>query len=161
MRAGKQTIKQIDHSVNQGRFKSGSVSYRSQSRDLMTPDEIARIGVDEALVFISKQNVLRDKKMTVFDHPMKDQISNSPDDDNWFIYQKYMTDDEAVKSDAKEYDQIVKKLIASDKQFSEELPTKLSENASESPSQTQDDEELPFFFEEPIEVPEIKRGGGI
>ena len=186
MRAGKQTIKQIDHSVNQGRFKSGSVSYRSQSRDLMTPDEIARIGVDEALVFISKQNVLRDKKMTVFDHPMKDQISNSPDDDNWFIYQKYMTDDEefesnvvfsddeefesnvdfsditeSVKSDAKEYDQIVKKLIASDKQFSEELPTKSSENASESPSQTQDDEELPFFFEEPIEVPEIKRGGGI
>lgn len=28
----------------------------------MTPDEIARIGVDEALVFISKQNVFRDKK---------------------------------------------------------------------------------------------------
>lgn len=186
MRAGKQTIKQMDHSVNQGRFKSGSVSYRSQSRDLMTPDEIARIGVDEALVFISKQNVLRDKKMTVFDHPMKDQIANSPDDDNWFIYQKYMTDDEefesnvvfsddeefesnvdcsditeSVKSGAKEYDQIVKNLIASEAQFSEELPTKPLENASESPSQTQDDEELPFFFEEPIEVPEIKRGGGI
>ena len=64
----------------------------------MTPDEIARIGVDEALVFISKQNVLRDKKMTVFDHPMKDQIANSPDDDNWFIYQKYMTDDEEFES---------------------------------------------------------------
>ena len=174
MRAGKQTIKQIDHSINQGRFKSGSVSYRSQSRDLMTPDEIARIGVDEALVFISKQNVLRDKKMTVFDHPMKDQISNSPGDNNWFIYRKYMTDaeefesnvdfsdiTEAVETDAKEYDQMVKKLIVSDKQFSEELPTKSPENASESPSQTLDEEELPFFFEEPIEVPEIKRGGGI
>ena len=140
----------------------------------MTPDEIARIGVDEALVFISKQNVLRDKKMTVFDHPMKDQIANSPGDNNWFVYRKYMTDaeefesnvdfsdiTEAVETDAKEYDQIVKKLIASDKQFSEELPTKSSENASESPSQTLDEEELPFFFEEPIEVPEIKRGGGI
>ena len=174
MRAGKQTIKQMDHSINQGRFKSGSVSYRSQSRDLMTPDEIARIGVDEALVFISKQNVLRDKKMTVFDHPMKDLIANSPGDNNWFIYRKYMTDAEefesnvdfsditdAVKTDAKEYDQMVKKLIASDTQFIEELPTKSSENASESPSQTLDEEELPFFFEEPIEVPEIKRGGGI
>ena len=26
--------------------------------------------------------------MTVFDHPMKDQISNSPDDDNWFHLSK-------------------------------------------------------------------------
>ena len=186
LKAGKQTIKQINYSESRGKIKSGSISYQNTQRDLNTPDEIARIGVDEALVFISKQFVLKDKKMTVFDHPMKDQISNSPDDDNWFIYQKYMTDDEefesnvvfsddeefesnvdfsditeSVKSDAKEYDQIVKKLIASDKQFSEELPTKSSENASESPSHTQDDEELPFFFEEPIEVPEIKRGGGI
>ena len=112
--------------------------------------------------------------MTVFDHPMKDLIANSPGDNNWFIYRKYMTDAEefesnvdfsditdAVKTDAKEYDQMVKKLIASDTQFIEELPTKSSENASESPSQTLDEEELPFFFEEPIEVPEIKRGGGI
>ena len=51
-----ETDNKTDRSFSQsGRFKSGSVSYRSQSRDLMTPDEIARIGVDEALVFISKQ----------------------------------------------------------------------------------------------------------
>lgn len=174
LKAGKQTITQINYSESRGKIKSGSISYQNTQRDLNTPDEIARIGVDEALVFISKQYVLKDKKMTVFEHPMKDQIANSPGDNNWFVYRKYMTDaeefesnvdfsdiTEAVETDAKEYDQIVKKLIASDKQFSEELPTKSSENASESPSQTLYEEELPFFFEEPIEVPEIKRGGGI
>ena len=111
--------------------------------------------------------------MTVFDHPMKDQIANSPDDDNWFIYQKYMTDDEefesnvdcsditeSVKSGAKEYDQIVKNLVASEAQFSEELPTKPFENASESSSQTQDDEELPFFLKNLLKYLKLKGEGG-
>lgn len=51
----------------------------------MTPDEIARIGVDEALVFISKQNVFRDKKAMVTDHPMKDELSDNPNDGNGII----------------------------------------------------------------------------
>ena len=92
MRAGKQTIKQMDYSESRGQHKSGSTSYRNQQRDLMTPDEVARIGVDEALVFISKQNVFKDKKASVADHPMKDYLANSPDDDTWYTYKRYMSD---------------------------------------------------------------------
>ncbi|WP_050815805.1 VirD4-like conjugal transfer protein, CD1115 family, partial [Streptococcus sobrinus] len=93
MRAGKQTIKQQDYSENRGPTKSGSTSYRSQQRDLLTPDEVARIGVNEALVFISKQNVFKDNKASVFDHPMKKLLADSPSDkENWYDYTRPMTD---------------------------------------------------------------------
>ncbi|MGC4431799.1 TraG/TraD/VirD4 family protein, partial [Streptococcus suis] len=48
MRSGKQTITQRSYSEQRGQRVSGSTSYQTHQRDLMTPDEIARIGVDEA-----------------------------------------------------------------------------------------------------------------
>ncbi|MHA2621985.1 VirD4-like conjugal transfer protein, CD1115 family [Streptococcus agalactiae] len=90
MRAGKQTITQTSYSEQRGQRVSGTTSRQAHQRDLMTPDEIARIGVDEALVFISKQNVFRDKKARVSDHPMKDKLANHYQDNNWYHYKRFM-----------------------------------------------------------------------
>ncbi|MGT2637029.1 VirD4-like conjugal transfer protein, CD1115 family [Streptococcus ratti] len=90
MRAGKQTIMQTSYSEQRGHRVSGTTSRQAHQRDLMTPDEVARIGVDEALVFISKQNVLRDKKAMVSDHPMKDRLANHYQDATWYHYKRFM-----------------------------------------------------------------------
>ncbi|MBE3600755.1 VirD4-like conjugal transfer protein, CD1115 family [Streptococcus agalactiae] len=90
MRAGKETITQTSYSEQRGQRVSGTTSHQSHQRDLMTPDEIARIGVDEALVFISKQNVFRDKKAMVSDHPMKDRLANHYKDKTWYHYKRFM-----------------------------------------------------------------------
>lgn len=92
MRSGKQTINVKNRSVSRGRNGSMSESNQIQMRPLMTPDEIARIGVDEALLFIVKQNVLKDKKASVFDHPKAKELANHHTDDNWYQYKRYMTD---------------------------------------------------------------------
>ena len=92
MRAGKQTITQTSYSEQRGQRVSGTTSRQAHQRDLMTPDEIARIGVDEALVFISKQNVFRDKKALVSDHPMKDWLANHYQDKTWYHYKRFMED---------------------------------------------------------------------
>ena len=92
MRSGKQTINVKNRSVSRGRNGSMSESNQIQMRPLMTPDEIARIGVDEALLFIAKQNVLKDKKASVFDHPKAKELANHHTDDNWYQYKRYMTD---------------------------------------------------------------------
>lgn len=90
MRAGKQTITQTSYSEQRGHRISGTTSRQAHQRDLMTPDEIARIGVDEALVFISKQNVFRDKKALVSDHPMKDLLADHYQDKTWYHYKRFM-----------------------------------------------------------------------
>lgn len=90
MRAGKQTITQTSYSEQRGQRVSGTTSRQAHQRDLMTPDEIARIGVDEALVFISKQNVFRDKKARVADHPMKHLLANHYQDKTWYHYKRFM-----------------------------------------------------------------------
>ncbi|WP_273449410.1 VirD4-like conjugal transfer protein, CD1115 family [Streptococcus ferus] len=90
MRAGKQTITQTSYSEQRGHRISGTTSRQAHQRDLMTPDEIARIGVDEALVFISKQNVFRDKKALVSDHPMKDLLAEHYQDKTWYHYKRFM-----------------------------------------------------------------------
>lgn len=92
MRSGKQTINVKNRSVSRGRNGSMSESNQIQMRPLMTPDEIARIGVDEALLFIAKQNVLKDKKASVFDHPKAKELANHHTDNNWYQYKRYMTD---------------------------------------------------------------------
>lgn len=92
MRAGKQTINVKNHSQTRGTQGSSSQSIQTIQRDLLTPDEVARIGVDEALVFISKQNVFRDKKTNVFQHPRAKELANSPEDENWYRYIRSMSD---------------------------------------------------------------------
>lgn len=90
MRAGKQTITQTSYSEQRGQRRTGTTSHQAHQRDLMTPDEVARIGVDEALVFISKQNVFRDKKAMVLNHPMKDRLANHYQDKTWYHYKRFM-----------------------------------------------------------------------
>lgn len=85
-RAGRQTIMQRNYSQSRGRSGSNSTSYQIHQRDLMTPDEIARIGVNETLVFLSKQNIFRDKKYNLNKHPIAHLLSNGPDDANWYDY---------------------------------------------------------------------------
>lgn len=93
-RSGKQTIRTRSTSKSHS-YRNGSSSENKQiqGRPLLTPDEVARIGVEEALVFISKQNVFRDKKASVYDHPRKDEIASSPEDkENWYEYTRKGTD---------------------------------------------------------------------
>lgn len=92
MRSGKQTINVKNQSQTRGTQGSSSQSIQTIQRDLLTPDEVARIGVDEALVFISKQNVFRDKKTNVLKHPRANELSNSPDDGKWYHYIRSMSD---------------------------------------------------------------------
>lgn len=92
MRAGKQTINVKNQSQTRGRQGSSSQSIQTIQRDLLTPDEVARIGVDETLVFISKQNVFRDKKTNVLQHPRAKELANSPNDPNWYHYIRSMSD---------------------------------------------------------------------
>ena len=106
MRAGKQTIDIQNYSESRGRGGSSSTSHQRQGRDLMTPDEVARIGIDEALVFIAKQNVCRDKKTSVNLHPMKDWLADSPSDNNWYDYVRYGSDIEEFLANI-EYETVV------------------------------------------------------
>lgn len=93
-RSGKQTIRTRSTSKSHS-YRNGSSSENKQiqGRPLLTPDEVARIGVEEGLVFISKQNVFRDKKASVYDHLRKDEIASSPEDkENWYEYTRKGTD---------------------------------------------------------------------
>lgn len=92
MRSGKQTINVKNYSKTRSTQGSSSESIQTIQRDLLTPDEIARIGVDEALVFISKQNVFRDKKTNVHQHPRAKELADSPSDSNWYRYIRTMSD---------------------------------------------------------------------
>lgn len=158
MRAGKQTITQNSYSEQRGQRVSGTTSIQSHQRDLMTPDEIARIGVDEALIFISKQNVFRDKKAMVSDHPMKDELSNNPNDGKWYDYRRFMVEDpeffNAVYQgkipaeniwypDMADYGEFVKENSFVDSSqnapeglVDEQVPVQMAETTSESQSQT-------------------------
>ena len=163
MRAGKQTITQKSYSEQRGQRVSGSTSTQAHQRDLMTPDEIARIGVDEALVFISKQNVLRDKKAMVTDHPMKDELSNNPNDGKWYNYIRFMVEDpelfNAVRDgeikpenvwypDMKDYDQFVQ-----DNEIDTSKPTE-AESAKANEVSVQATEET-VYEQVPVQLPEM------
>ena len=163
MRAGKQTITQKSYSEQRGQRVSGSTSTQAHQRDLMTPDEIARIGVDEALVFISKQNVLRDKKAMVTDHPMKDELSNNPNDGKWYNYIRFMVEDPELFNvvrdgeikpenvwypDMKDYDQFVQ-----DNEIDASKPTE-AESAKANEVSVQATEE-PVYEQVPVQLPEM------
>ena len=92
LRSGKQTINVRNQSRTHGTHGSSSQSIQTIQRDLITPDEIARIGVEEALVFISKQNVFKDKKMSVPNHPRASALASDPSDEKWYRYVRSMSD---------------------------------------------------------------------
>lgn len=89
VRAGKQTINDTDSSRSYGQHGSSSVQEKKLARDLMTPHEIATVGIEEALLFISKQNVFRDKKYDLAQHPRYPLHANRPTDETWYRYHKY------------------------------------------------------------------------
>ncbi|HEM3522863.1 type IV secretory system conjugative DNA transfer family protein [Streptococcus suis] len=91
-RAGKQTLQVRNSSKTYSYQGSSSESIQTIQRDLMTPDEVARIGIEEALVCIAKQNVFLDKKFNLLSHPRADQLADSPEDENWYRYRRYMSD---------------------------------------------------------------------
>lgn len=92
MRSGKETIQVRNTSRTYSQHGSSSDSIQTISRDLMTPDEIARIGIDEALVFISKQNVFKDKKYRLEEHPNYEALVKDPEDPKWYDYDMSMDD---------------------------------------------------------------------
>lgn len=92
MRSGKETIQVRNTSRTYSQHGSSSDSIQTISRDLITPDEIARIGIDEALVFISKQNVFKDKKYRLEGHPNYGALATDPDDPKWYYYDMSMDD---------------------------------------------------------------------
>ena len=104
MRSGDQTINTKNQSVTYSQQGSSSESTQSLGRTLFKPDEIARIPLDETLVFIDTFNVYRDKKFVLESHPFYDELSEHPGDGKWYKYKRYMSDiDEWEENVAKEY----------------------------------------------------------
>ena len=96
-RIGKQTI----HTRNRTRSHSrngGSENHNKMARDLLTPDEIGRLGGDECLVFISKEHVFRDKKSLAFNHKRAAEIADDYRHENWYRYKRYSSDIEEMKA---------------------------------------------------------------
>lgn len=93
MRAGKQTITQRSQSKTYSYHNgSSSESEQHQGRDLLTPDEITKIPLDETLVYYSRQNVFRDKKFVLESHPRAHLLADKPSDAYWYTYQRFMTE---------------------------------------------------------------------
>lgn len=95
-RSGKQTISIRKHSHSKGRNGGGSENRDSLGRSLLMADEVGKINGEEALVFISGEQVYRDKKFSVPQHPNADKIANSYKDDNWYRFKRYKTDEEEI-----------------------------------------------------------------
>jgi type IV secretion system protein VirD4 len=68
-RLGKQTIITYEYSVPQGLQGSASKSVRKVGRELMLPDEVARLANDECLVEIRGAYPWKDKKYVLERHP--------------------------------------------------------------------------------------------
>lgn len=102
LRSGKQTVHQRSTSQTYSQQGSSSENVQGIGRNLLTPDEVARIGLDEALVFISKQHVLKDKKYDLESHPRAHLLADDPNDPNWFTYNM-------ENQDIREWDDFVQK----------------------------------------------------
>ena len=93
-RAGNETIDDKNYSENRNRRSdSGSTLQHSKlKRELLTAHEISTIDIEEALLYVSKQNVFRDKKYNVNMHKNKKYLANSPEDETWYRYKIYKND---------------------------------------------------------------------
>lgn len=95
-RAGKQTISIRNQSMTKGGRGGSSENRQKQGRDLFTPDEIGRLQGGDALLFIAGENVFRDKKYNVFEHPNADFLANNVSDPNWYQYKIYVSEEEEI-----------------------------------------------------------------
>ena len=100
-RIGKQTISLRKQSVTHGKTGGGSENRDRTGRDLLTPSEIALLGGDECLVFITKEHVFKDKKYYAFDHPKAGFLGADPLDKNWFYYKIYRNEVEELLDQVK------------------------------------------------------------
>ncbi|HFU4432856.1 TPA: VirD4-like conjugal transfer protein, CD1115 family [Streptococcus suis] len=91
-RSGKMTINDWNVSENRGRNGSSTLQNAKLGRELLTPHEVATIAPDEALVFIAKHNVYRDKKFDLLKHRRATELAESPKDKNWYRYVRHMSD---------------------------------------------------------------------
>jgi len=62
----------------------------------MTPDEVGRLRGDDALLFISREYVFKDRKYTVSEHPKAELLANSPRDNNWYRYKRFKDETEEL-----------------------------------------------------------------
>ena len=91
-RTGAQTIQQTKVSKSYGQHGSSSESTDSLKRELLDYHEVATVALDEALLFLNRQNVFRDKKYRLEEHPRYGGHADSPTDANWYTYKRYMSD---------------------------------------------------------------------
>ena len=91
-RTGAQTIQQTKVSKSYGQHGSSSESTDSLKRELLDYHEVATIALDEALLFLNRQNVFKDKKYRLEEHPRYGRHAASPTDSNWYRYKRYMSD---------------------------------------------------------------------
>lgn len=91
-RSGKMTLN--DRNISESRSRNGSTTVQNAKlgRELLTPHEVATIAPDEALVFIAKHNVFRDKKFDLLKHRRAEELADSPTDPNWYRYVRHMSD---------------------------------------------------------------------
>ncbi|EHV0179369.1 type IV secretory system conjugative DNA transfer family protein [Enterococcus faecalis] len=95
-RAGKQTISLRKQTISRGGRGGGSENRDKTGRDLLTPDEIGRIGNGNALLFIAGENVFKDKKYNITDHPNATFLAEDALDPNWYNYKRYRNEEEEI-----------------------------------------------------------------
>ncbi|WP_161980960.1 VirD4-like conjugal transfer protein, CD1115 family [Streptococcus sp. S784/96/1] len=91
-RSGGSTINDRNQSETRSRNGSTSTQHSKLKRELLTPHEIATVPYDEALLFLARTNVYRDKKASINDHPRGHYIANKPTDRHWYRYVRHMSD---------------------------------------------------------------------
>lgn len=90
--AGNETINYTTSSRSYAKSGSSSLSNNIMTRKLYTPDEIRTISSKNALVLYAKEYPYVGEKMSVLLHPKNEELANHPSDDNWYEYQRYMSD---------------------------------------------------------------------
>lgn len=96
VRAGKQTISVRKRNLQRSGRGGSSENRDKMGRDLLTQDEIGRLNGTDALLFISGEQVFKDKKYTVSDHENAHLLADSPSDPNWYRYKRYRNEVEEL-----------------------------------------------------------------
>ncbi|WP_161980562.1 VirD4-like conjugal transfer protein, CD1115 family [Streptococcus sp. S784/96/1] len=91
-RSGPSTINDRNQSETRSRNGSSSTQHSKLKRELLTPHEMATVPYDEALLFLARTNVYRDKKASINDHPRGSYVANKPTDKHWYRYVRHMSD---------------------------------------------------------------------
>lgn len=106
-RGGNQTIDDKNYSENRNTTSGGSnLQHSKLKRELFTAHEIGTVSIEEALLFIGKQNAFKDLKASVDDHKNKIYLANSPKDENWYKYKIYNSEYEYLLANTKKENQV-------------------------------------------------------